>query len=532
MNCRGLSDLNKRRDVLNFLRKQNYDIFFLQDTHITKETIQYFNSLWKGKCYHSCHTNRRRGVSILIKHSVQYELLKVKHSDCGNFIMIVCKIGTRTYLFVNVYGPNDDDPNFYRKLTEMIDTFQTDYMIIGGDFNFVVDPHVDSLHYAREYNMNAKKVFLKFTNESELIDIWREKNPNKLEFTWSRNRPLKCGRLDMIFTSVELIPYIREVAIKPGYRTDHSLVTMTIRLTEIEKGPGIWKMNDSVLGDPEYTKLVETTIKETVIQYALPVYNEEYATDEKNYDSIQFTIKDSLFYETLLMLIRGETVKYCKRKARNRRVQEDELVDKIQLAQNIFNQDKCEANAQSLHKAKEDLEEHRKPYVEGLIVRSRTQWHEEGERSSKYFLSLEKRNVARKTVQYIENEGQIIAQPKAVLSLFTQALQSKYSSKEEVEPNKIFIRRNLSERLTEDEKTALDAELTLEDFSAALQSMKKGKTPGSNGFSVDFFRSFWKQLGIFLYRAFKLSYTEGTILGTHRESLITLIPKTGRQATL
>ena len=62
----------------------------------------------------------------------------------------------------------------------------------------------------------------------------------------------------------------------------------------------------------------------------------------------------------------------------------------------------------------------------------------------------------------------------------------------------------------------------------ALQSQKKGRTPGSNGFSVDFFRCFWKSLGIFLFRAFKYSCSEEKVIPTHRESLITLIPKVGR----
>ena len=77
-------------------------------------------------------------------------------------------------------------------------------------------------------------------------------------------------------------------------------------------------------------------------------------------------------------------------------------------------------------------------------------------------------------------------------------------------------------------KNVLDEQLTFEELITALLSMKKGKTPGSNGFSVDFFRCFWKPLGIFLYRACISSFSEGTILATHRESLITLIPKPGR----
>ena len=163
-----------------------------------------------------------------------------------------------------------------------------------------------------------------------------------------------------------------------------------------------------------------------------------------------------------------------------------------------------------------------------MIVRSRTQWHEEGDRNSKYFLSLEKRNVNKKSIQYIHNNGQTITKQNAILSFFTQTLKDKYSVQEVTEPDLTFINSNLTEGLTQNEKDLLDAELTFQELTTALQPMKKGKTPGSNGFSVDFFRLFWKSVGIFLYRAFKSSYSHGESLPTHRESLITLIPKAGK----
>ena len=528
MNCRGMSDVRKRRDVMNFLRNGDYDILFLQDTHLTKNSLQYFNNLWKGKSYHSCHTNRSRGVAIMIKQTLQHELVQVHHADCGNFILVTCSIGTQTYLLVNIYGPNEDNPNFYHSLKSLLQTFRTDHTIIGGDFNFVMNANVDSFNYAREYNTNAKRIFVNFINDNDLVDIWRVRNPNKLEYTWSRNNPLKCGRLDMLFINDDLTSSVRDITIKPGYRTDHSLVVMKIQVMEAEKGPGIWKFNESVLQDVEYINTVKSTLRDIVYQYAIPVYDEEYATDENNFHSVQFTIDDCLFYETLIMLIRGETVKYCKRKARKRRAKEKELTNNIHRAQEVFNTNKNELNAQLINAAKEKLEVHRKPYIEGLIIRSRTQWHEEGEKSSKYFLSLEKRNIARKTIQYLQNDGKTIMKSAEILSVFTKTFQDKYSARNEIEPNINFIKNNISETLTEAEKDTLEAEITLQELTTALQCMKKGKSPGSNGFSVDFFRCFWKQIGIFLYRAVTLSFSRKEVLTTHKESIITLIPKAGR----
>ena len=98
----------------------------------------------------------------MIRNSLPHEIIKVERTDAGNYIIVVCKLGTQTYLFANIYGPNDDDPNFYSKFTDLLDSFQTDHVIIGGDFNFVIEPNVDSFNYAREYNTNGKRNFLNF----------------------------------------------------------------------------------------------------------------------------------------------------------------------------------------------------------------------------------------------------------------------------------------------------------------------------------------------------------------------------------
>ena len=40
---------------------------------------------------------------------------------------------------VKVYTPNEDDPNFFKTLAEHIEDFQKDKILIGVDFNFVLE---------------------------------------------------------------------------------------------------------------------------------------------------------------------------------------------------------------------------------------------------------------------------------------------------------------------------------------------------------------------------------------------------------
>ena len=190
MNCRGLGEQKKRRDVMLYIRQSDFNVIFLQDTHMTTRMIPYFECLWKGKGYHSCFSPRSRGTSILIRNTMQHSLISVINSDCGNYVIVVCKICTDTYAFVNVYGPNKDNPDFFTELGDHLDNFNVDHTVIGGDMNFVIDPNTDSLNYVSEYNRRAKQVFLQLTDRHNLIDIWRHTHPCDEKYTWVRKNPL------------------------------------------------------------------------------------------------------------------------------------------------------------------------------------------------------------------------------------------------------------------------------------------------------------------------------------------------------
>ena len=61
-NCRGLGDVNKRKDVFDYLRRKNYSIYCIQDTHFTENTHQIVRSQWGFECFSSYGTSNSRGV--------------------------------------------------------------------------------------------------------------------------------------------------------------------------------------------------------------------------------------------------------------------------------------------------------------------------------------------------------------------------------------------------------------------------------------------------------------------------------------
>ena len=316
MNCRGLAQKHKRRDVLNYLKNSLADIIFLQETHITEHTVSYFNTVWPGKCHHSFKTSNSRGTAILMKPTLSYDLISEHGSSEGNFVLVVIKINNNTLTLLNIYGPNDDTPSFYKYIETLIQEVPQDNIVVGGDFNFVMDRTRDS-NYQHENNICAKKVFTEITDKYSLIDTWRCKHPHDHEYTWMKHNPLKYGRLDMFFTSEHLLSHIKEATIQPGYRTDHSQINLTLKTFNQQRGPGLWKFNESLLKEEQYLSLVKSCIIDVVQQYAIPVYSKHFTSEPANFREVQFTINIGLFYETLLMQIRGETVKYSKKRQEN-----------------------------------------------------------------------------------------------------------------------------------------------------------------------------------------------------------------------
>ena len=525
-NCRGLGSQQKRRDVLDHLRNLHYDIYLLQDTHLTKQKESFFNTLWRGKCYHAFGTFNSRGTSILFSPRINHKIIHVEYFPDGNCVILVCKMFEHTYTIVNVYGPNDDQPSFFTRINEIISHLPDENVIVGGDFNFVLDLARDS-NYSRQNNPRAKDTFMQLTIEQGLIDAWTEKNPGMRAFTWAKQNPFKTGRLDMFFFSEHLNSQVTSSSITAGYRSDHSIITLHMSVPQKKRGPGLWKFNDSLLEDDDYDKAIKELIFENVLQYAVPIYNHEFISDPVNFGHIQFTISDHLFYETLLIMVRGETVKYAKRKARRLRDREDKINLEINQIQSELQANANPENLRRLEDAQQSLEDLRKPKIQGFITRSRVKWFEEGEKCTKYFLSLEKRNAIRNTIQSIKIDGHIVTDKEKILQHFSENLKKKYT-KGHVDAPHAYLEHGIFDRLSDEERETLEETISIDELKTALMGMKKGKTPGSNGFTAEFLKHFWPFIGSFLYRAWLEQFQCDKNINSHNEGIVTLIPKAGK----
>ena len=94
----------------------------------------------------------------------------------------------------------------------------------------------------------------------------------------------------------------------------------------------------------------------------------------------------------------------------------------------VWFQDPSDSNVNTLNEAKEILESYYEEKTRGVIIRARARWHEHGERSTKYFLNLEKRNHVKKHIRKLLISGSITSDPFGILNEQKRFYHSLYKS--------------------------------------------------------------------------------------------------------
>ena len=167
----------------------------------------------------------------------------------------------------------------------------------------------------------------------------------------------------------------------------------------------------------------------------------------------------------------------------------------------------------------------------GVILRSKCNWYEHGEKSSKYFLTLEKRNKAKSHVRTLLTEsGNECTEPSEIMTKvkgFYLNLYKPRSMKTEEDCLEYLHTLNIPQ-LSEAERVSCEGSLTKRECWEALISMKNGKSPGNDGLTEEFYVCFFNVIFNYLLNALKESFNMGQLSTSQHHAVITLIEKKER----
>ncbi|KAL9978634.1 hypothetical protein ACROYT_G016171 [Oculina patagonica] len=181
------------------------------------------------------------------------------------------------------------------------------------------------------------------------------------------------------------------------------------------------------------------------------------------------------------------------------------------------------------------------------MARSKARWCEHGERNSKYFYRLEKRNYNTKYITELKlPDKTTISGPSDIFNegyryrfkrgsspdQFYKELCTSTGANSDDQRFDIFFNNPVLPEISADQKQSCEGLLTKDECFASLKQMAKGKSLGSDGLSVEFYLAFWESVGQELVDSLNYAFECGELTISQRRGIITLIPKKNKNKTL
>ena len=366
-NVKGLRDSKKRRKIFHHLHQTQYDVICLQETHSTENDEKLWRSKFGGKIFYDHGSSNSRGVMIMIRKKAPLKIGKEYCQKSGILSMLEIQFEENSFMLINVYAPNTDNPGFYVDVFHEIKKFEEktgiNSKILVGDLNLVLDLNLDKVGGRDQTHDKCAATLKAFMEDEGLVDVWRSKNPEAKEMTWKILNPKPIfERLDYILISEQLMDFVGTEGISPGFLSDHAIPWLVLTPSKTRRGRGFWKLNNRLLADENYVELIKQTLKDILGNSMNDMKKWEWVKHKIREKSIQFSSQKNKSRSNELLIYEKKLKDY-----ENQLVQAN---DKNNTKRNIFNSKEILEQIAKVELEREGLIEYK---VRGSMLRARRQ---------------------------------------------------------------------------------------------------------------------------------------------------------------
>lgn len=542
LNVNGLGTQAKRLSLFHALIHSPYDIILLQETHHrdTEQGLQWSREgagdgrPWPGATYWAHGTTASRGVAVLLRDRHDWDNLPPEPCNLttseeseGRILRIDLSWGELPLSIISVYAPSlaEHRNDFY--LNHLMHAIpQSRHILIGGDFNCVADD-LDVTPNALGTRRTGYVGGLHTVQQTfGLTDVWRDQHPTQRSITHVCASSLTGARLDRWLVSTDVLFHCSNTDTVEGLPGDHTAISMSIVSPQgIEQGPRAWTFPAQLTDDKSYEAELHSLI-------------DQYLSDHVISDSLSHRDR----WDGLKAEIRDHCIEYQRRAALKQSAMHRLLVNSVRKAREAFvdfpsNPERFE----DLQRAQREIDAFASDKARQAAARASALWQHYGEQSTFYFYHLEQERK-RKTawVEVQDTNGQKIPLHSHTDRVRAgQTLANHFSSDS---PIGLFQKRAvdtdaqtslltaIDKTLSPDDRATCDGEepLTLTELHDSLQSMQRGKKPGSDGLTYEFLQQYWLVLGPILLQVFLEAFNDTLNTGlslSQRSGIITLLYK-------
>ena len=502
LNVRGKSFANgksKYKNLTTIIRKSKIAILAVQETRLDENAaalLQQQNP--KIIIENNGTSTNKEGVGFIInkdllknkkwKHTIlipgRASRLEIDWTEDNGLDLIV------------IYAPNETNEKiqYFKTLEKEIDKIKDwSSPILLGDFNFVEDA-IDRLPH-REDDKRILDAFNHLKTKMKWIDGWRTMRPPEKEYTFLQEGTSSMSRIDRIYMQEEAYEYAYHWGIQTSAKiSDHDIATVEILKKNLPFiGKGIWRMNTETVEYQPFRSRVRKILKkaeeemEEYLEY--PNLRTPEERKKKNPQKIWMEAKANI-----KKVARDEAKERREMLANKRQA----LRTKIEISLQKLNQGMLsEENKRKEQKIIADTTMEKRALendqIERLQQKAQARYKMEGEKNTKYWFNLNRENHPRQIIHGLcDKENKIKTKTSDMVEIaseYHRELQKKPEHDGEREEAIKEMLDLVDGRLDEQQKETLEDLTSYEDIAEALKKSQNGKTPGHDGITYEFYKS-------------------------------------------
>ena len=131
--------------------------------------------------------------------------------------------------------------------------------------------------------------------------------------------------------------------------------------------------------------------------------------------------------------------------------------------------------------------------AKGAQIRAKAKYVAEGERSTKYFLSLEKKTQSCNVIRSLKSNNTVYTNDEDLLNIAAEFYDGLYKSRK-VADNDIknyLVNLDIHKKLSDKERDSIEGQICYAECKDVLKKLKSNKSPGLDGIPCEFYKVFW-----------------------------------------
>ena len=469
-NCNGLRNVNKFKKYVSIINESRIDFLMLQETFWDESFVTNLSDIFEGTVFYSNSTQLRQGVAILVSQKYKHNVTKVYNDKDGRFLHVKFEHEGSVYNILNVYAHNvgKEKSDFFMFLDNYMQ--QYDNIIVSGDWNTTLSK-LDRASKTEHKDDIGYKTLCTLMNNNNVYDVWRRRNPDSRTFSRKRvcNLDLQQSRIDYFLICRNISQYVQYVRYKDTSFSDHAFVEMKVIFDNVERGPGVWILNNTLLDNEEYVSKVIKIIEESK---QCPLFETE----------------TLIWWDNLKYKIKKFSQVFSKRIAKEKNAKYYTLQNKIErICIRIAEGDNV--NIEQYENLKLELSVLEEEKCKGAILRSKAYWATENDKCTKYFFNLEKHKQEANCIKELfdSEHNIVVSDTENLLELQYQFYNKLYSCVETNEHAMDELLQSVPIKVNIDDQELCDSDISINEISSAVNKMAKNKSPGSDGLTVEFY---------------------------------------------